>query len=145
MEHIHSSLRYLILVFLVASILISLAKWRGNKPFTKGDKMTYLMALIFTHLQLVVGLILFVTKDYTKLFSDMGTTMKTPALRFILVEHTFLMLIAIIFITIGYSTAKRAATDVLKHKKTFIFYLIGFILIMVSIPWPFRMAGYGWF
>ena len=103
------------------------------------------MTLIFCHLQLVIGLILFVMKDYTKLFSDMGTTMKTPSLRFILVEHTFIMLIAIIFITIGYSTAKRAATDAAKHKKTFIWYLLGFILIMVSIPWPFRIAGYGWF
>jgi hypothetical protein len=144
MEYLHSSLRYLVVVFLLASIFISFTKWRGNKPFTKGDKMTYLMGLVFCHIQLVIGIILFIMKDYTKLFSDMGTTMKTPALRFILIEHTFMMLIAIIFVTIGYSTAKRATTDVAKHKKTFIFYLIGFILIMVSIPWPFRIAGYGW-
>jgi len=134
---------------LVASIFISFTKWRGNKPFTKGDKMTYLMALIFCHIQLVIGIVLFfVTKDMLNVISaagGMGAVMKNAPLRFVVVEHSILMILAIIFITIGYSTAKRAATDVAKHKKTFIFYLIGFILIMVSIPWPFRIAGYGWF
>lgn len=145
MEHIHSTLRYLVVLFLISSVIISFIKWMGKKPFTKGDKITYLMTLIFCHIQLIVGLILFVTKDYTKALSDMGSVMKTPALRFIIVEHTVMMLLAIIFITIGYSTAKRAITDVAKHKRTFIFYLIGFLLIMAAIPWPFRMAGYGWF
>jgi uncharacterized membrane protein len=145
MEYLHSSIRYLILVFLIASIGISFSKWRGNKPFTKGDKMTYLMALIFCHIQLVVGLILFVMKDYQKSFSQMGVVMKNPVLRFFTIEHTLIMLLGIIFITIGYSTAKRAASDVAKHKKTFIFYLIGFILIMAGIPWPFRGFGNGWF
>lgn len=145
MEYLHSTLRYLILVFLVGSIFISLTKWMGKKPFTKGDKMTYLMTLIFCHIQLIVGLILFVMKDYQKNFSQMGTIMKIPVLRFFTIEHTLMMLLAIVFITIGYSTAKRATTDVAKHKKTFIFYFIGFILIMAGIPWPFRGFGNDWF
>ena len=145
MEHLHSTLRYLIVVFLIASIGISFSKWRGKKPFTKGDKMTYLMTLIFCHLQLVVGFILFVMKDYYKNFSQMGAIMKIPVLRFFTIEHTLLMLVAIALITVGYSTAKRAKDDVAKHKKTFIFYLIGFILIMAAIPWPFRGYGNDWF
>lgn len=144
MEHLHSTLRYLILVFLIASVGISMSKMMGKKPFTKGDKMTYLMTLIFCHLQLVVGFILFFMKDYQKNFSQMGDIMKIPVLRFFTIEHTLMMLLAIVFITIGYSTAKRATTDVAKHKKTFIFYLIGLILILAAIPWPFRGFGNGW-
>lgn len=144
MEHLHSTLRYLILVFLIASVGISMSKMMGKKPFTKGDKMTYLMTLIFCHLQLVIGFILFIMKDYQKNFSQMGTIMKIPVLRFFTIEHTLMMLLAIVFITIGYSTAKRATTDAAKHKKTFIFYLIGLILILAAIPWPFRGFGNGW-
>ena len=111
--------------------------------------MTYLMTLIFCHIQLVVGLIMFfVTSkmlDVISAVGGMGGVMKNAPIRFVVIEHSLMMLIALVFITIGYSTAKRATTDVEKHKKTFIFYLIGFIIIMVSIPWPFRMAGYGWF
>ena len=84
-------------------------------------------------------------KDYHKKFGNMGETMKVPVLRFFTVEHTFMMLIALVFITIGYATAKRAKEDVAKHKKTFIFYLIGFILILAVIPWPFRGFGNDWF
>lgn len=145
MNHLHSTLRYLILVFLVASVLISLMKMMGKKPFTKGDKMTYLMTLIFCHVQLIVGFVLFIMKDYHKRFSQMGAIMKEPVPRFFTIEHTLMMLLAIVFITIGYSSAKRATADLAKHKKTFIFYLIGLLLIIAAIPWPFRNLGnFGW-
>ena len=145
MEYLHSTLRYLILFFLISSIYISFVKWRGKKPFTNGDKITYLMTLIFCHLQLVVGIILFLMKNYVKAFSNMDRVMTVPILRFFTIEHTLLMLLGITFVTIGYATAKRAKEDVAKHKKTFIFYLIGFILILAGIPWPFRGFGNDWF
>jgi len=145
MEHLHSTLRYLILVFLLASIIISAAKWMGKKPFTKGDKITYLLTLVFCHIQLIVGVLLFIFKDWYKGFSDMGTIMKVPVLRFFTIEHTIMMLVSIILITVGYSTAKRSKTDEGKHKKTFIFYLLALIIILAAIPWPFRGFGNGWF
>jgi hypothetical protein len=56
------------------------------------------------------------------------------------------MLVAIVLITMGYSKSKKAATDAEKFKKIKVFYLIGFILIVASIPWPFRTAlGGSWF
>jgi hypothetical protein len=107
------------------------------------------MTLVFCHIQFVVGLVMFfITSKMLEVISSvggMGGVMKNAPIRFIVIEHSLMMIIALVFITIGYSMAKRATTDALKHKKTFIFYLIGFIIIMVSIPWPFRIAGYGWF
>src|SRR5688572_7106687 len=145
MDYLHSSLRYLILVFLVGSVAIALSKWMGKKPFTKGDKITYLMTLICCHLQLVVGIILFINKGHHQNFKIMGVVMKESLLRFITIEHPIMMLLSIVFITIGYSTAKRAKDDAAKHKKTFIFYLLGLILILAAIPWPFRFPSYNWF
>jgi len=72
--------------------------------------------------------------------------MSITNLRFYSVEHLAGMLIAIILITIGYSSAKRLKEDRLKFKKIFTFYLIGLILILASIPWPFRSElGGSWF
>jgi hypothetical protein len=34
--------------------------------------------------------------------------------------------------------AKKTVSDEIKYKKAFIYFLLAFILIMVSIPWPFR-------
>ncbi|MEY3715089.1 MAG: hypothetical protein RJB59_892 [Actinomycetota bacterium] len=55
-------------------------------------------------------------------------------------------LIAVILITIGYSKSKRAKTATEKFKPIKIFYLIGLIIILASIPWPFRAnLGGAWF
>jgi hypothetical protein len=55
------------------------------------------------------------------------------------------MIIAIILVTIGHAKAKRASEPAKKHKTILLFYAIGLILILASIPWPFRQLGAGWF
>jgi hypothetical protein len=57
-----------------------------------------------------------------------------------------MMLIAIIIIHIGRSKSKKANSDLGKHKAAFWYYLIGLILILASIPWPFRKGfeAMGW-
>lgn len=138
----HSGLRWLVLLFLVLAIFSSLSKWQGKKPYTANDKRFSLLALIFTHIQLILGLILYFISPKVRFSGDvMGNTM----LRFYTVEHISLMLIAIVLITMGYSRAKRATTDIGKFKQTFWFYLIGLLLILISIPWPFRNLGAGWY
>jgi hypothetical protein len=72
--------------------------------------------------------------------------MEDAAVRFYTMEHLVGMLIAIALITIGYSKSKRAATDAKKFGAIATFYLIGLILILASIPWPFREnLGGSWF
>ena len=67
--------------------------------------------------------------------------------RFRALEHPLGMIIAILLITIGYGKIKRADTDAAKFRALKIFYGLALLLILISIPWPFRegMAGYGWF
>ena len=65
--------------------------------------------------------------------------------RFLGVEHMVGMLIAIILITVGYKKIKAGETDGKKFKSMFSYYGIALLLILASIPWPFRFAQYGWF
>lgn len=140
--HAHSGLRWLVLVFLVLAIVNAARKQNGQTAYGASDKRVSLLALIFTHVQLLLGLGLYFISPKVAFTAE---TMSNTVSRFYTVEHTSLMLIAIILITIGYSRAKRQATDAQKFKTTFRFYLIGLILILVSIPWPFRGLGAGWF
>lgn len=140
--HAHSGLRWLVLLFLVLAIFSSLTKWQGNKAYQAMDKRFSLLGLIFTHLQLILGLVLYVISPKVQ-FS--GDVMGNAITRFYTVEHISIMLIAIVLITIGYSKAKRANTDQKKFKTTFWYYTIGLILILINIPWPFRNLGAGWF
>jgi hypothetical protein len=143
----HSGLRWVVLILLVATVIMSIHALFTNKEFSSGDKKVALFTLIFTHIQLVLGLILYFISPWVKAaMADMGAAMKDPQLRFWVVEHFALMLIAIILITIGYSSSKRAKSNLKKYRRLGIFYAIGLVLILVAIPWPFREAiGRGWF
>jgi hypothetical protein len=138
----HSGLRWLVLVTLVIAIVNSIGKTKGGITFAKKDKRKALFALIFTHIQLLMGLALFFISP--KVVID-AASMKDAIMRFFLVEHSVMMLLAVILITIGYSKAKRIAMDGKKFKTILIYYGLGLLLILAAIPWPFRALGGSWF
>ncbi|MEM1406776.1 MAG: cytochrome B [Bacteroidota bacterium] len=142
LRHAHSGLRWLVLIFLFLAIVNAIGKMNGSKTFTTKDKKLGLFALIFTHTQFLLGIILYFLSPKV-VFS--GIAMKDSVLRFYLVEHLSLMTLAVVLITIGYSKSKKASTDSKKLKLIFGFFLVGLILILAGIPWPFQNYGTGWF
>ncbi len=139
LNHSHSGLRWLVLLFLVFAIVNAFTA----KSFEKKHKMINLFALISVHLQLVIGIVQYFLSDKVQFIDGW---MKNPLLRFYGMEHLVGMLLAIILITIGYSKAKRKENDVDKFKVIRIYYTIGFLLILLFIPWPFRtILGGAWF
>lgn len=135
--HAHSGLRWVVLALLLASIVKGFMAASGKKPYSKG---LYAATMGFLHIQVVIGLIL-----YVPMLSDMldaqsfGDIMKDEAARFKAVEHITMMIIAALIATVGFSIGKRAHTDELKNKRTAIFYLIALLLIIAAIPW--KSAG----
>ena len=142
LKHAHSGIRWIVLILLILAIVGAFRKWQGKQPYGEGDRKISLFAFISTHVQFVLGLILYFISPYVHFTSGV---MKETMLRFYTVEHITLMIFAIGLITVGYSRAKKKATDLEKHKTTFWFYLIGLVLILAAIPWPFRNLGAGWF
>ncbi len=139
--HAHSGLRWLVLVFLIWAIANAFSK-KNQTTASKSDKMPVLLGLIFTHLQLDFGFILYFISP--KVHFNPGF-MKETVTRFYAMEHISLMLIAIVLITIGYSKFKRASSPELGQKAVLFYYGLGLLLILISIPWPFRIAGAAWF
>lgn len=142
--HLHSGIRWILLLFLVGAILNSYASWKADKNFSGKNKMLALFTFIFSHLQLTVGLIMYVWDARNKVSFGSGM-MKDSVLRFYAIEHLLMMILAIALITIGYLRAKKETSDRAKHRKIFVWYSIAFLLILAAIPWPFRIAGAGWF
>jgi hypothetical protein len=145
--HLHSVLRWIILLLLLVSIFRSLPV---NKPFTRGHQKTGLFLMICADLMLFVGLYQWFAGDWgLKSIQKNGfsVVMKNETLRFFAIEHLTLMLVAIILIHVGYNTSKKAIPDTTKHKRTLLWYLIALVIILISIPWPFRTVGTGrlWF
>ncbi len=138
--HAHSGLRWVVLVLLTAAVVVAIGKWRGRSGYTDGNRKLYLFTLIAVHTQLLIGLVLYVISPKVNF-----SLLDEKLYRFYTVEHTTGMLIAIVLITIGYSRSKRATDAVTKQRLVGIFYGIGLLLILASIPWPFRIAGAGWY
>jgi hypothetical protein len=137
---LHSVTRYLVLIGLLGVILNSLVGMIQAKPFSKMEDKSSLWLFIFTHTQLLIGLILyFVSPLGVSNFS--GAAMKDAAARYWLVEHSLMMLIAIVLITIARISMKKLAMDAAKHKRLFIFNALALLIIIVSIS----MSGRGFF
>lgn len=144
--HLHSLLRWVVLILLIATIIDSLL--RMYRPFNSTDKKLALFSLASVHTQILIGLALYFFGDHVGYYIKQGDVMKDSVSRFWVVEHFAGMVIAAVFITVGYSRAKRASEKWAKHRFILVYYTVGLLLILLSIPWPFREAakalGIGW-
>lgn len=138
--HAHSGLRWVVLILLVFAIFNASTR---KTVYEKKDKMIYLLSMVFLHIQLLIGLILYFMSDKVSFASGW---MKEPLYRFYGMEHFLGMLIAIILVTIGRKKAEKATVPAKKNKIIRVYYVIGLLIVLVSIPWPFREALLGkWF
>jgi membrane protein DedA with SNARE-associated domain len=116
--------------------------WFGKKNFTESDKKSALFALIFTHIQLILGMGLYFISPFVSFEEG---AIKDAIFRFYTVEHFSMMIIAIALITLGFSLSKRASESITKFKRVAVFYLIGLLIMLSSIPWPSRIPTAGWY
>jgi hypothetical protein len=142
--HFHSVIRWVMLLLLLIAIFNSLTA--GNHLFTRGDARTGSLLTGFADLMFLIGIVLwyFGPRGY-KLIQSMGMSaaMKDPYARFFAIEHITGMVIAIILLHIGKAQGKKAINDRAKHRRTLVFYLLALLIILLSIPWPFRQIGAG--
>lgn len=144
----HSGLRWVLLALVLTAIFRSFSGISSGKKFEALDDRLSLFSLISAHIQLLLGLTLYFISPLVEAAMEvgMGAAMKETALRFWLVEHIFGMIIGIVLITIGRIAAKKAASDKEKFKKIAIYFSVGLLIILATIPWPFReVLGRGWF
>ena len=132
LQHAHSYIAYLALILLVVAAINAIIGMTSNKEFKDNDRKLSLFALIFTHVQLLIGIILYFVSPLVQSFS---VAMKDSTLRLYALEHPLINIIAVVLITIGWSKHKKAATNKAKFKSIGIMYAIGTILILSRIPW----------
>ena len=136
LQNIHSYWAYIVLLMLVVAIGNALLGKFMNKSFTIKDLRISLFALIVTHIQLLVGLILyFVSPRFSAWQEGVGVVMEDASLRLYLVEHPVTNILAVVLITMGWSMHKRQAESSKKFLRIGLFYLLGTVLLLSRIPW----------
>jgi uncharacterized membrane protein len=128
--HTHSLLRYFILIALLVVIIKAVIGLVNKQPFGKWDNKFSLYLFIFTHMQLLVGLILYFVSPFVKFGA---TTMSDKTTRYWTVEHIVGMLVAVVLITLARTTAKRMTSDEAKHKRLAIFNFVALVVIVAMI------------
>lgn len=134
----HSIVRWLIVPAMFYALFRSFRGWFQSRPFTKADDTARHVTATLTHIQLMIGYILYFNSPFISYFrAHFKEAVKQFDFLFFGLVHITLMTIAIILVTIGSSAAKRQQSDIAKFKTMAIFYTIAFIIILLTIPWPF--------
>jgi len=134
---IHSYWAYFVLLVLIIASINAIMKSLRGKEYEAKDFRISLFTLIISHIQLLIGLLLYFVSPRLALFSElgMGGVMKDAVHRLYLVEHPLINIIAVALITIGYSKHKKKLTSKFKLKTIAIFYTIALVLFLSRIPW----------
>ncbi len=135
-QMLHSYWAYFVLFILIVAVANAIIGFTTNKKFVAKDLRISLFALIFTHLQLVIGLILYFVSPFgMSMISSRGMGGMSSAERLLALEHPFVGILAIILITIGWSKHKKQTTDKGAFGKIAFFYGLGLLLILSRLPW----------
>jgi len=134
--HLHNILRWIILLLLLVALIQAIGK-------TPAIRKSSLWLMISAHIMFLIGIYQLIAGRYgiTKGMPEGVELMKDSFYRFYWVEHPAGMLIAIILITIA-----RRKSKMLSYKSASWLYVIALIIILASVPWPFReIVGRPWF
>jgi hypothetical protein len=140
---VHSYLRWLILLALVFCSARFIRAWQGKKAFDPQAARLLKSTVGLLDLQLVLGLLLYVwlSPITTLAFADMGQAMRSAALRFFVVEHVLMMVLAIVFAHVTSVRVRRATEDRVRNRRAAIGMSATLALVLVGIPWPFMAYG----
>jgi succinate-acetate transporter protein len=128
MLHLHSILRWVILILLLVSLFQAFTKNRGLQK-------TSLWLLIAAHTIFLIGLYQLIAGRYgiTKGLPEGIELMKNKFYRFYWIEHPLMMFIAISLITVARDKVKKA-----NYRAVGWLLLVALLLILAAVPWPFR-------
>jgi NAD/NADP transhydrogenase beta subunit len=133
--HLHSGMAYLVLLALILVIFYALFGSLSGREFTERDRKIALIAFILSHIQLLVGLILYFGSPLGFSLLKGGGAMSDATARLTALEHPLVNIIAIVIITVGYSRAKKLTNPRARFRSVYMTYAIGLLLLLSRIPW----------
>jgi len=140
---LHNVTRWLVLFAAAYALYVAYSGWLGKKTYGKDARRAGGIYAGVTGVQLILGLLTMFWPGSLIMSvlgnAGFGAAMKIADVRYFLVEHPVIMLVAIGLIHMGTGIARRAPTDEAKYKRLAIFYTVATVLIIVGLPWWRRM------
>lgn len=133
----HNIVRWIVLLTGMWSVFVVWRGWLQRRQWTDAEARATRAYLSALDLQFVLGLLLFaVFSPLTREgFRDFGGAMSDAPVRYFLLEHPLIMLLAIACAHIGSVQVKRATTDAERFQKASILYGLSLAALSGFIPW----------
>lgn len=128
---LHAIWRWVMLAAGVIVILKALLGALGRQSWTRLDDRLGMIYMMVIDIQFLIGLILWFVGPFN--FRQLSVAMGNPLLRFYLLEHPILSIVALALAHIGRGRSRSAGTDARKHRAAFIFYSLSFLLIVLIV------------
>ena len=127
---VHSYWNFFTFLIILMAILNSIYGKVFSKNFVIKDLRISLFALIFSHIQLSISLILYFVSPRFHKWSNLGMgVIKNSETRLYLIERPIACIISIMLITIGWSLHKKQVDSSKKFLRIGLFYGIGFVIL----------------
>ena len=134
---IHNILRWVVLALAALAVVNAYWGWFGKREWTARDRKLGTFFTISIDIQLLLGLLLYIfLSPITKAaLRDFGAAMGVADSRFFALEHTFFMLLAVIFAHLGSALPRRVDQDLAKFRRAALWFTLALLLILLGMPW----------
>ena len=132
----HSWFRWVALATLLFAIYTGVQGRLKKLRFSDQHAKIRLVALIACYIQLLLGLWLYFISPIVEMFwLHRKEAMTDKVMRYWSIEHASVMILALTIITYGYYRSHKTKSERKKFTLMAIYYGIGLLIILVSIPW----------
>lgn len=134
---LHNIMRWVVVLTALWLMYRTYSGLFGRRAYTAQDAAAGRWFTIGLDVQLLLGLLLyFVLSPLTKnALADFGGAMSNSDVRFFLVEHSLMMVVAVIVAHVGSAQVRKSADDRAKFVRSAIWYTIAVLVVLASIPW----------
>lgn len=132
----HSIIRWLVLFAGVWTVFRAWRGWRSRAAWGASDMGAVRLFVNSLSLQFVVGIILYTVSPLVRAgLADMGEAMRNPSVRYFVVEHVAMMLVAIAFGHIGAARIRKATSDSARFQTATIWMGLALAAAAGFVPW----------
>lgn len=134
---LHNIVRWVVLLTGVIALASTYRGLFAKSVWAPRDRTLIALYANSLGLQFVLGFLLYVwLSPLTRTaFGDMGTAMRDPALRLVVVEHPLAMLVALVLAHVAVARTRKAATDAARFRIAAILLTLSLVLVLARIPW----------
>lgn len=134
---LHSSIRWFVLASLLYALYIAGRGLLQKEPFSAHANTVRQWTVTIAHLQLLIGMVVYIQGPFSFLHPFDGSYTILSDQLFFRYIHVFMMILAVVLITIGSAKTKRIADSSQKYQTMLCWFAVALVVLLLAIPWPF--------